>query len=388
MEVYLGTVNDGTTDNTAYLQAAVNAVAAAPTYGGTVHIPAGLFRIVGPVNVPDRVCVAGDWRGGTNIIVTHASNHVFNLTGGNVCIRDLKFTTSIAKAGGALIKLTAGTGGEFYNLNSESEAKDHGFGFWNGIEVDGAIYWTVHDCNFNNCLNDGFLVYGSGDVGMVYNVNVSYQGSLGSGGRAGFEITSSGDHQIIGCQFVGTAFGIAILPPAGKEVAAMRVTNTLLDHNAIALWIKADGANASANRNYFDRVDFTSAQQEGVKLETANGGSIDGVFLNEPNILFNGYDGLKVYDTGVKNLRISGGQVARNGGKGINIGAGMSGFSVIGARIGNTSAMDGNQVTGIGIHASADNFIVSNNDFRTNLGTPYTNSTVPSSTKVFVNNIP
>jgi polygalacturonase len=31
MDVYLGTVNDGTTDNTAYIQTAVNAVAAVPT---------------------------------------------------------------------------------------------------------------------------------------------------------------------------------------------------------------------------------------------------------------------------------------------------------------------------------------------------------------------
>jgi hypothetical protein len=111
------------------------------------------------------------------------------------------------------------------------------------------------------------------------------------------------------------------------------------------------------------------------------------VFLNEPNILFNGFDGLKVYDTGVKNLRISGGQVAGNQRKGINIGAGMSSLSVIGVRIGNVSAVSGNTVTGIDIHASADNFIITNNDLRTDTGTPFTNSATPSSTKIFASNI-
>lgn len=43
MDVNLGIVGDGTTDNTPYIQAAVNALAAAPTYGGTVHIPPGQF---------------------------------------------------------------------------------------------------------------------------------------------------------------------------------------------------------------------------------------------------------------------------------------------------------------------------------------------------------
>lgn len=318
--------------------------------GGTAWVPRGTYNVDGAILPAARVDFVGEGNS-TNIVTNSATAHVFDLRNGSCRVAHLKITYGGTKTAGAGIKATAGGSG-FIVERVET------FGMWNGVEVDSSTDWTVTDSKFLATWNDGVLIYGTADIMQVHNVLVTAPGALGAGGRAGLESTGPGDITVTGnCQFVGTSYGISLVAAGATDTGQSRFSQVLCDHNAIGLIIKPVGASASCSRTTFSQCDFTSATEEGVRLETSGGSRVDDITFDQCNMNFNGVDGLRIVDTGVTNIRVTNCLIAGNAANGVDVAGDVNKVKIIGNVIGAGGSITGNGVNGVLLGAGTGDYI-------------------------------
>lgn len=351
--------------------------------GGDVLLPPGPMAIDTTVTVKARVNLRGP-KSGCNIKVLHATNHVFVCSGGGQNhITGLKFTITIEKTAGALIKLEVSGGGVVIdNIICESGVPvAHLPSFWNGIEIDSANAWTIKDCFLNNCNNAGIVVTGTSDIGTCDSVHIVWNGTLGSGGRAGFEVLQTGDYHVSNCQFVGLQLGVSLV-----SCLLMDFDSCLMDHCQFGANI-SPGSGQGVVQTRFTDCQFTSCTFQGANIDPAVGGAVNGLHFTNCLAQYNAGDGIHIANLRVINTQVLGGQFATNAGNGIFFGASVTHFQVTGARCGDMGGAAGNGVAGITITAGCDSFIVAHNDFTTTTGLSSNNLAGTSATKIFEKNI-
>ncbi|MFJ6566655.1 glycosyl hydrolase family 28-related protein [Streptomyces sp. NPDC091292] len=195
---------DGATDDTAALQAAVDAAAAART---TMYIPAGTYMVSSPILLPagEGYALAGSG-GGTSLKLANAANcFVLAMEGEDtrVIIRDMKID------GNCLSQSTAGSSG--------------------GINAAGAVACRFDNIHFVACRDDALYLGGQTGGAFGHNnriIGCLFDGSMASTGPGrGIHLNSNDENQIIGCDFEflggsgGTTWGTAvcILDRAGTQ---------------------------------------------------------------------------------------------------------------------------------------------------------------------------
>lgn len=171
-----GAVGDGSTDDTAAIQAAMTACAAAG--GGVVHVPAGTYRIVSVLLKPAGVTLRGDVRGGSILrssalypmlkskeLTTGTGATKRSFEGGLV---DLTFDAQDALGGGGGYMVD---GDGWYNQTVRRVDFKNAAG---GIHIRGdvagtygAYYGTVQDCTFNSCAVGARFSYGGNEWGIL-----------------------------------------------------------------------------------------------------------------------------------------------------------------------------------------------------------------------------
>ncbi|MEV0472319.1 glycosyl hydrolase family 28-related protein [Streptomyces prunicolor] len=199
-----GAKGDGFTDDTAALQAAVNAAAAAKT---TVYLPTGTYLVSAPVTLPagqGYALVGSGW--GASVKLKGGSNcYIFKMTAADtrIIMRDLTIDGNCLEQG------TAGSSG--------------------GVDASGAVACRFDNVHFIACRDDA--IYLGGMAGGAYGHNNRVIGclfdesmtSLGPG--RGIHMNSSDENQIIGCdfEFLGGSAGatfetaVCILDRAGTQ---------------------------------------------------------------------------------------------------------------------------------------------------------------------------
>jgi polygalacturonase len=175
-----GARGDGITDDTAALQAAVNAAAAAKT---AVYIPTGTFIVSAPITLPagEGYSIFGSgW--GSSVKLKAASNcYVFKMTAADtrVTMRDLTIDGNVLEQG------TTGASG--------------------GIDGSGAVACRFDNVHFIACRDNG--LYLGGMTGGAFGHNNRIIGCLfdqsmtSTGPGRGIHLDSSDENQIIGCDF-------------------------------------------------------------------------------------------------------------------------------------------------------------------------------------------
>lgn len=199
-----GAVGNGVADDTAALQAAVTAAAAAQK---TLYIPAGTYLVSTPITIPagEGLAIAGSgW--GTKIKLKNASNcFIFKMTGGDtrITMRDMTIDGNCTGQG------TTGTSG--------------------GIDGSGAVACSFENIHFIACRDDG--LYLAGQTGGAFGHNNRVIGCLfdqsmtSTGPGRGIQMLSNDENQIIACDFEflggsgGTGYetAVAILDRAGTQ---------------------------------------------------------------------------------------------------------------------------------------------------------------------------
>lgn len=168
-----GATGNGTTDDTAAINNAINAVGAAG--GGVVYFPQGTYLTSGTLTIAyDGVRLVGDGKGNTTIKP---------VTGANFDV----IATGIPATSGAAGFIRNHIGVEHFKLDcSQMSGTTSGAG--NGIHFYGVRYSYIRDCWINSCPNWGILL--DGDA-----TNFSYSTDIRANrivnGAAGIMVTFS-----------------------------------------------------------------------------------------------------------------------------------------------------------------------------------------------------
>jgi len=222
-----GATGDGTTDDTPFIQAAINAFAA--TGFGCLYFPRGVYRITSSLTISFNGKVYGDGIGASVIRLDTANQNGLVLAySGYLAVRDLEFTAGVTKILGAGIRVE-GLGGSAASqtliTNCRFQAQ------YIGIEMANAGYWTIKDCRFFEPVQFGIFVdntqnYDAGDNLIMGN---TLQKTALTSTSAGIQQVASGGTKVIGNKILGFDRGYALIP----RVGALSVIDTQLVGNSI-----------------------------------------------------------------------------------------------------------------------------------------------------------
>ena len=167
-----GAKGDGTTDDTAAIQATFNSLNYAdnPTsvaQMGTVYFPTGIYKISASINIKGGVTVKGAGRDSSIILNSSTTQDTltvlqgtYNNAGTDITIMDLKLKCSVVPTAGAGINI----GFNFpsgYTVQNVNIIRCHVFGHFNGIELGNIVMGCMDQCYINHSIQDGVITSGT-----------------------------------------------------------------------------------------------------------------------------------------------------------------------------------------------------------------------------------
>lgn len=188
-----GAKGDGTTNDTAALQAAIDAVNAQPM-NGVVYLPSGTYKITTALSVPYGVSIFGD--GGTASIIQAEACNGLNFT---------SFGYSIGSMFYEDFGLTANSGSNYaavQSINSPTSVTQDGLNFnrmrfygWNQCFILSSTWnTTISNCRAENINNFITLSQGNGQAvitKIIQNNMVFGSGGLGTGSKYAINIANT-----------------------------------------------------------------------------------------------------------------------------------------------------------------------------------------------------
>ena len=183
------------TDNSAAIQAAVNAVAARSTYNkGAVYIPAGAYKILTQISVPYGVSIFGE--GGTASVIFCENCNAFNFTSfgyqiGSMFYEDFGVTATVGSNYAAVV-----------SLNSPTTTTQDGLYFnrmrfygWNQCFILSSTWnTTISNCVAQNINNFATLGQSNGQtIGTrIINNRITYgSGGIGAGDKYAIDVRTT-----------------------------------------------------------------------------------------------------------------------------------------------------------------------------------------------------
>jgi hypothetical protein len=229
-----GARGDGSTDDTAAIQAALDQ--AAKNGGGAVYVPPGTYMISSST----------DGKGGLQL----PSNVQLFMTPNTVLESEASDSPS-----GQIINIDGATNSAVYGgvLNgNESGASANDPEYNHGIRIGGASSnITIQGVTSENNTGDGFYVAVSGQSDITFNGDIS-----DGNGRNGLSVTSfSGDMEIENSTFENIkSTGIDVEPNPGNTTTGIHIDNNIIKDNGYGgLSFGAEGGSGSAS-NYGNEV--------------------------------------------------------------------------------------------------------------------------------------
>jgi polygalacturonase len=226
-----GAVGDGVADDTAAIQAAVNAAQAAS--GTTVLMPQGTYKISVPISIVSPVSIIG-MAGATIIAPNFASGSAFQIVppsgwpyDSGVTIANLNFKASVVRTSGAYLSSNNG----YYITVTRCQFLDG----YNGIHLTGiaATGFYVKECIFANNTNDNILIDAA--TGLQGPVDVVLQDlwihGNGPSGQSvsGVHIKAAGDITLRHVSTVWCGTGLRVQPATGNRIQALICTECFFD---------------------------------------------------------------------------------------------------------------------------------------------------------------
>ena len=372
-----GATGNGTTDDTASIQSAINAAIAVG--GGRVLLPAGKYLVGGTLSLdaantttpvvlqgvtPGPVQTGAAYQGGTSIIVpsTFNGNTILVSFSDSVSVRSLTITSTAPRTGGRAIYLNGATNVviEDVNMNNQFICMEiwGGYchrinrGFWQ-IAANGYGVWVNGKATGNNGLDNSNDTYISG--------------IFTSGGWAAFRIQHTGGVWIRDCDSISATFGLLMDPNADQGIFSCFIASCAFDSSTTSN-IQISPLNGGVVKD----VDFVQCWSAAVTGSGGNccviAGDVRGIKFTSHRF-YNSLSGNGLWVNGAKNIFLDGcvaagipngsgylfvnttnfavrnshsgafSTFASNGG-GIHIAGGCSNYVVIGCTfIGNTTAI-------------------------------------------------
>lgn len=377
-----GATGDGSTDDTAAVQAAYTAATgftagAAGQRGAVVAYPPGVYKLTAAITLASAngIVSAGYGRGPATLLVNFASGDLFALPASSEFweFRSLQFFAGVTRTSGA-----------FINTNGANDVIIDRFamsGAFTGINVSGAsIKVTVTNGTIDSTVaatGVGILV-ANGAAGDTYlGPRLIFSNSAGARPLADIRIQQTGHCQIDGVNATSGVSGLLIDPSTSQDVSYVFCSNSLFDScgtNGL-LVNPANVASARVRSLKFVNAWFSGSSSAAGAFLSSQGASavVDDVEFVECRFLNNGTHGLQhAFGT---NVRVNGGTVAGNSAAssgvsdGINIAAAISDWSVTSCKLGTAgTATSTSQRYGLAVTAGASNrYSITSNDFTGNV---------------------
>lgn len=243
-----GAVGDGTTDDTAAIQAALAAV---PPTGGTVYFPAGTYKTTGGLTVTAPTWLLGAGRGnytGANaaskVTCTSGTASLFTVSKDGtrftgLCLQNTSGTTPTAGAGISV------TGADSGDLN----IYEHLFidGFWIDIDINDGAQWVMDDCFIFGPVKYGLRIQhidlvDGGDMSVS---NSFFYAAHGRSADSAIRQQSGGGLKVTNCKintYIGApgefARGVDVVIASGVATSVLLVSNTSIENvTANAMYI-------------------------------------------------------------------------------------------------------------------------------------------------------
>lgn len=380
-----GAKGDGVTDDTAAIQAAINAV---PSGGGIVLLPPGVY-LVSTVTLPSNVTLQGSGPSATFIRGSSATADIIQInTATAVTVQSLAVNNVLGTR-------TSGTGLHITSCREVRITDVDVYGQGIGIVVDGASTTEIY-------IERG--VYGgitaTSGIGIWINAPVNgpsadhfirgivMDGGTGTQPLAGIRIQYSGGTWISDCDVIHMGTGLLCDPElSGKSVNWLFVNNSAFDTSTNqGICINAQVAGATVTGCQFTGCWSSNNGNNGVLIE-GGGGTVNGLRFVGLRAYTNTGQGVHIVagTTMPQWIDIIGSHLSGNA-NGVYVDAGITDFSVIGSRIGNTGQGSA-QSNGVYIAAGAsDRYAIVGNDLNNN--TTSLNDGGSGSNKQIVGNVP
>lgn len=348
-----GAKGDGTTNDTAAIQATLNAIGS-----GLVFAPHGLYQVTS-LTIPAGVTLLGEGAYATVIRTTSATLTMLTLNA-SARMKDIKLMSSVTRTNGFYVDIQ-GNGAILDNCEFDGYSIGVNVGTLGNAVIVGTL---ITDCEFRNPA----VATGSGAIQFINFSNAEVRNNIISGSagtQADFGIRfQNGDTALLASNNI-TVHGRALLidTPAGYNLYATTISDCLFDSaGTVTGAISVQSAYiVPAGSVYNTRISNSwfglSATQSGCYVGTSGAGVVDGITFTGCEFTKNGDCGLIVVGAGVKNWEVTGGHSGGNTNSGIRAATGTSYFTVTGHRAGNIAGRGPNN-NGITIDAAASDYYV------------------------------
>lgn len=327
-----GALCNGSHDDTANIQAAVNTAAAGGLQINGVLLPVGACLTSAAITVPTGVVVFGNSRSNTGIVPTVATQDVFDLTAFNSGVHDINIQFFITPTAGCLIN-AQGADHWIFNVQLQGGFKSICYsgttsgGFLRDAEIrTGAPGATGIEVN-----STGISVL---DINAVNIVGLSSSVSYGIR-------FINGSASVSNTQILSMGTQVSMEPPNGSANVSTTLSNVWFDNGGVVannrgLRIRP-AAGGSVLRTQLVGFVWCSSQTLGngcFDIDTSAGGTISSVEIANPMCLLN--TGNCIYiGAGATGVKVHGGTISGNTGDGIHVAANATDFSIVGVNIGN-----------------------------------------------------
>ena len=372
-----GAVGDGVTDDTAAIQAAIDAV---PSIGGEVWFPAGAY-LYSTLTVTQKHDITLTGAGGAILRKSSATGYGLNLVGTSSVDYMLRFRlvnlildASVTQTSGAFLRAK-----HQRNLIIDRVWLED---CYIGMQVDAGHIIEVSNFYIRNPINRGFLLASPGEVSKAIGIflsNGTVEGTSGNTTATGIRVDSGVSGLYLqNVDVTQGATGIYVVDgtPGDGAPEFLFMTNTSADQTNAAGW-QFDGGKSIELHNCWGA---SSATDNGLVQNGATGVRvIGGRFQN------NDHHGILIQSG--SETHILGALCAKNSVEGANsfdgihVAANVSEFQLVGNRCGNITGFgSGTQGRGIQIAAgTSTNYAVVGNDLHGNGTEGFTNGATGSS---------
>jgi len=359
-----GAKGDGSTDDKAAIQAAINAAGAGgvSARGVDVYFPPGVYAITGVLTCPfNNVLLRGSGWQSTVIYASHTTGDILQLGDGTThsgCgLTDMSVWCSAARTTGATI-----------NVNLMHDCTIRNFVINNcfqGIFIQGAsLKVWVENGEINNAhVTDGIgIQVTNGLGGDTYIGNIVMSNSPASKPAVGIQITQAGHARLWGCNITSCAYGLSVNPGANQDVSYLFVDDCLFDSCGLGgAAFNVTSATACRIRSFMSINSWYSGTVVtagvGIAVVGTAGGVIDGLSFIGCRILNNQRHGVTLAYASAQNISftdctISGNSVeTTNTYDAINVVANMNGLSVVNCGLGQSGTAGNTQRYAVNVAA-------------------------------------
>lgn len=357
-----GALGDGTTDDSAAIQAAHDAL---PGSGGSLYFPPGTYKVISTITISKPTTLFGV---GFSSAISTASGtvDVFSVTGQGVTFADLQLTASVTRTAGYFINFAGGLNANNYSRVERCLLTQwfNGIGFTNG----GSTTERILDCVMTTSIVGGIGITQAttaNAVDVVFRDILIIGPTAGAQLVAGISINNVGDATLSRVSTVKTGIGLHIPAPNGKTVQAVYVSDSYFDSGTGAGVQINPAAGGTVQMVKLTNV-WSCSNTHGVLVNPSGTGATQRVeAINMTGSANAGGQGFFI-GAGATGVSIVGGSFAQNV-NGISIAANVTDFSIVGVKCGPTGQFTQNTGTGITIAAGTSaNFTISQCDLRGN----------------------